>query len=148
MPEPFDALGVLFAEVLDCGRDRPGRLERDDLPSRDPALIPQLTLELAAIERLHGAPERRRVDSLDVNHLALHGPLDRRRERMQRLRRLLTVAGKVRRDVDRLAEGDENASAEPLAGRKTEPDRHDREASLSVRLVGERDPRRARLDSL
>src|SRR5207247_10082241 len=117
-------------------------------PSREPALIPQLTLEIAAIERLHGMPERRRVDALDVDHLVLHRPLDRRRERVQRLRWLLTVAREVRGDVDRLAERDEDAPAEPSTGRETESDRHDREASRSVRLVTERDPGRARLDRL
>jgi len=128
LPEPLDALWVLFAEVLDRVRDRPGELERVDRPSRKLALLPQLALELAAIERLHGANERRRVDALDVDHLSLHRPLDRRRERMQRLRRLLVVDGEVRRDGDRLAERDEDAPAEPLAGLEAEPYRHDREA--------------------
>jgi hypothetical protein len=81
------------------------------------------------------------VDALDVDHLALHRPLDSR-ERMQRPRRLLAVGGEVRRDVDRLAERDENAAAEPLAGLETEPYRHDREAPGGVNLVAERDPRR------
>ena len=41
-----------------------------------------------------GLFERRRVDALDVDHLALHGPLDRRRERMRRIRRLLAVGAR------------------------------------------------------
>src|SRR5919106_1220549 len=86
--------------------------------------------------------------ALDVDHLAFHRTLDRRRECMQRRRRLLTVAGEVRRDVNRLAERDEDAPAEPLASRETESDRHDPEASRSVRLIAERDPRSARLDPL
>jgi len=118
------------------------------VPSRERALLPQLTLELAAIERLHGARERRRVDALDVDHLALHCPLDRRRQRMQRPRRLLAIDGEVRRDVDRLAAGDEDAPAEPLAGLEAEPHRHEREAPRSVRFVAKRDPRGPCLDSL
>jgi len=67
---------------------------------------------------------------------------------MQRLRRVPAVDGEERRDVDRLAERHEDAPAEPPAGLETEPYRHDREAPRSMRLVAERDPRRARLDPL
>jgi hypothetical protein len=148
LPEPLDALGVLLAEVLDRVRDRLRKPERVDPPSHEPALLPQLALEVAPIELLHGASERRRVDARDVDHLALHRPLDRRRERMQRLRRLLAVDGEVRRDGNRLAERDEDAPAEPLARLEAEPDRYDREAPRGVRLVAERDPRGARLDPL
>ena len=134
--------------MLDSVRDRledPGGIDRLSRPS---ALRPQLTLEVTAIKRLHGASKRRRVDALDVNHLALHRALDRGRERMQRLRRLLTVDGRARRDGDRLTEGDEDAPAEPFAGLEAESYWHEREAPGGVRLVAKRDPRRARLDPL
>ena len=148
LPEPLDALRFSRAETLHRGRDRPGETVRVGRLPRQAALPPQLTLELTAIDRLHGACERRRVDALDVDDLALHRPLDRRGERMQRLGRLRAVDGEVRRDVDRLAERDEDTPAEPLAGLEAEPDRHDGEAPRGVRLVTERDPRRARLDPL
>src|SRR4029077_16935099 len=67
---------------------------------------------------------------------------------MQRLRRLRAVDGEVRRDVNRVAEGDEGTPAKPRAGLETEPYRHDDEASRGMRLVAESDPRRARLDPL
>src|SRR5438874_1284115 len=93
LPKALEAVRVVVADVIERARDRVGELELVDLPTR--ALAPQRTLELAATELPHGTSERRRVDALDVDHFVLHRRLDCRRQRMQRLRRLLAVHGEM-----------------------------------------------------
>src|SRR5690242_16104870 len=136
-PKPLDALGVAVAEVRDRVPDSLENAGGVDRPFRPSALFPQLALDVTAIESLHGVSKRRRVDALDVDHLTLHRTLDRRRQRMQRLRRLLAVDGEIRRDGDRLAERDEDPPAKPLTGLEAQPYRHDAEAPRDVGLVTE-----------
>ncbi|OLC30866.1 MAG: hypothetical protein AUH81_18850 [Candidatus Rokubacteria bacterium 13_1_40CM_4_69_5] len=148
LPDSLDPLRLARLEVLHRVHDRARQAEEIDLPVSEPALLPQLADQLAPIKLLHGPDDLGGLDPVHVHHLGLHGPLDRRGERLHALGGVGVVGRDVRGDRDRLAEGDEHPPPERLACFEGQADRNEPQLAGMVHLVTQGDAGGAGPDAL
>jgi len=148
LPEPLHPLRVARREVahgVDDGAGQPSGIDRPGTEaSRGREVIPQPT----PVELFDRANELGCLDGFEVDDLGFHRPLDRSRQGVDRLARVLPMGVEVRRHWDRLSERDEHPPQERRARLEREPHRDERQLARTRRLVAQREAGRTALDAL
>ena len=148
LPDALQARGLARAEVVGGVGDRAREAEHIHLALRQPALLAQLAHQLVPVELLHGLDEGGGVDAVDVDDLPFHAPLDGRGQGIHGLGRIVAV--RVGMGLTAMA-GPKETSTRPrndLRASKVRPTGTSASAPRPLRLVGEGDAGRARLDPL